>query len=129
MNAISPKRAYQEAAVSGANPMRLTVMLYEQIMQDVARADQALKDHRPDLCAQEIGHAVAVIGYLQATLRPEAGADVVRNLGRFYTMLREKLMEAQVRSSHSILEQLRQQLVEVHGAWAKVEAEAVTMVQ
>jgi flagellar biosynthetic protein FliS len=129
MHAISPKRAYQEAAVGGANPMRLTVMLYEQIMQDVARADQALHDHRPDLCAQEIGHAVAVIGYLQSTLRPEAGADVVRNLARFYTMLREKLMEGQVRSSHSILEQLRQQLLEVHGAWAKVEAETVAMVQ
>lgn|SRR5262249_13099984 len=129
MNAINPKRAYQEAAVSGADPVRLTIMLYEQIMQDVTRADQALKDQRADLCAQEIGHAIAVIGYLQATLRPEAGSEVVRNLGRFYTMLREKLMEAQVRSSRAILEQLKQQLAEVHEAWTRVEADIAAMAE
>jgi flagellar protein FliS len=129
MNVMSPKRAYQEAAVIGANPLRLTVMLYEQIIQDVLRADQALIDQRVDRCAQEIGHAVAVIGYLQATLRSEAGTDVTQNLSRFYTMLREKLMEAQVRSSRTILEQLRQQLTEVHEAWTKVEAETGALVQ
>lgn len=123
------KRAYQESAVGGANPVRLTVMMYEQIMQDVARADQALQEQRVDVCAQEIGHAVAVIGYLQATLRPEAGAEVTHNLSRFYTMLREKLMEAQVRSSRIILEQLKQQLAEVHEAWTKVEAETAATVQ
>jgi flagellar protein FliS len=129
MNAINPKLAYQENAVSGANPVRLTIMMYEQIMQDVARADQALKEQRVEQCAQEIGHAVAVIGYLQATLRPEAGPQVARNLGGFYTMLREKLMEAQVRSSRDILDQLRRQLSEVHEAWLQVEAVTAAMVQ
>jgi flagellin-specific chaperone FliS len=38
-------------------------------------------------------------------------------------MLRERLMEAQVRSSRSILAELQQQLVEVREAWLKVEAE------
>jgi flagellin-specific chaperone FliS len=89
----------------------------------VGRADQALNQHRIDICAQEIGHAVAVIGYLQATLRPEATPGIARNLGRFYTRLREKWMEAQVRSSRQILEQLRQELNEVREAWATVEAE------
>ena len=122
METLSPKRAYQEAAVRGANPVRLTIMMYEQIMQDVARADQALQEQCVEACAQEIGHAVAVIGYLQATLRPEAGPEVARNLGSFYIMIREKLMEAQVRSSRPLLEQIRLQLTEVHGAWTKVEA-------
>lgn len=129
METLSPKRAYQEAAVRGANPVRLTIMMYEQILQDVARADQALKDRRVEACAQEIGHAVAVIGYLQATLHPEAGPEVARNLGTFYIMIREKLMEAQVRSSRSTLEEIRQQLAEVHAAWTKVEGETGALVR
>jgi flagellar secretion chaperone FliS len=129
MYATNPKRAYQENAVRGANPVRLTIMMYEQIMQDLARAEQALQDQQVEQCAQEIGHAVAVIGYLQASLRPEAGPEVARNLGGFYTMLREKLMEAQVRSSRDILEQLRTQLSEVHEAWLKVEAETALAAQ
>jgi flagellar secretion chaperone FliS len=119
----NPKRAYQEAAVRGANPVRLTILLYDQIIQDVARAEEALGKGRPDLCAQEVGHAVAVIGYLQATLRGDASQEVAGNLGRFYTMVREKLMEAQVRSSREIFEQLKQQLIEVREAWTRVEAD------
>ncbi len=64
-------------------------------------------------------------GYLQARLRYDSGRDVARNLGRFFTMLREKLMEAQVRSSIPILADLQQQLAEVREAWIKVEAKTV----
>lgn len=109
----------------GANPVRLTILLYDQLIQDVSRASEALAASRIEQCAQEVGHAVAVIGYLQATLRQDSGRDVARNLGRFYTMLREKLMEAQVRSSIPILVDLRHQLAEVREAWIKVEAETV----
>ncbi len=105
--------------------MRLTIVLYDQLIQDVSRAAEALIDARIEECAQQIGHAVAVIGYLQATLRQDTGRDVARNLGRFYTMLRERLMEAQVRSSRQILAELQQQLAEVRAAWIKVEEETM----
>src|SRR5438270_3244694 len=122
---MNPKRAYQEAAISGATPVRLTILLYDQIMQDVSRAAGALSDAQIEKCAQEIGHAVAVIGYLQATLRHKnnGARDIAANLVRFYTMLREKLMEAQVRSSRQILAELQQQLTEVRDAWIKVEVD------
>lgn len=122
---MNPKRAYQEAAVRGASPVKLTILLYDQLIHDVSRAAEALQASRVEQCAQQVGHAVAVIGYLQATLRYDTGRDVARNLGRFYTMLREKLMEAQVRSSCNILGELQQQLMEVREAWIKVEAETV----
>jgi len=122
---MNPRRAYQEAAVRGANPVRLTILLYDQLIQDVAHAAEALAGARIEQCAQEIGHAIAVIGYLQATLRLDSGRDVARNLGRFYTMLRERLMEAQVRSSRQILAELQKQLLEVREAWMKVEADTV----
>jgi len=120
---MDPRRAYQEQAVRGANPVRLTILLYDQLIRDVAQASESLIDARIEACAQAIGHAVSVIGYLQATLRYDGGRDVARNLGRFYIMLRERLMEAQVRSSRTILAELQQQLAEVREAWIKVEAE------
>ena len=122
---MNPKRAYQETAVRGANPVRLTILLYDQLIQDVSSASEALAASHIEQSAQAIGHAVAVIGYLQATLHRDGGLDVARNLGHFYTMLREKLMEAQVRSSKPILAELQQQLAEVREAWVKVEAETV----
>jgi flagellar biosynthetic protein FliS len=113
--------AYQEAAVRGARPVRLTILLYEQVIQDVSRASEAITRRDFETLAREISHATGVIGYLQATLNREASAIVVRNLASFYAMLREQLMEAQVRCSREILANLRQQMLEVREAWLKVE--------
>lgn len=113
--------AYQETAVHGARPVRLTILLYEQIIQDVSRASEAIARQDFETLAREISHATGVIGYLQATLNREAGASVVRNLASFYSMLREQLMEAQVRCSRDILANLRHQMLEVREAWLKVE--------
>jgi flagellar secretion chaperone FliS len=121
---MNPTRAYQERLVRGTNPVRLTILLYDQIIQDATRAAEALVAGRIAPCAQEIGHAIAVIGYLQATLRHSGGPDMLRNLGHFYTMLRERLMEAQVRSSRPILDELRQQLMEMREAWIQMEGDA-----
>jgi len=121
---IDARRAYQETAAQGANPVRLTILLYDQIVQDIARAEIALQSQDPEACAREIGHAVAVIGYLQATLRREPSPKIAGNLNAFCISIREKLMEAQVRSSRKILEELKPQLVEVRDAWSKVEEDA-----
>lgn len=115
--------AYQEAAVRGARPVRLTILLYEQIIQDVSRASEAITRQDFETLAREISHATGVIGYLQATLNRAAGVSVVRNLSSFYAMLREQLMEAQVRCSRDILANLRQQMLDVREAWLKVEEE------
>lgn len=116
------RRAYLESAVHGAKPVRLTILLYEQIIQDVSRAAEALAQHNLEAAAHEISHGVGVIGYLQAVLKPDSGAPVTRNLARFYGMIREQLMEAQVRSSREILDELRRYMLEVREAWLKVEA-------
>ena len=118
------RRAYQETVVHGAKPVRLTILLYEQIIQDVNRAAEAISEGNFEAVAREVSHATGVIGYLQATLKREKGRAVVGNLSNFYTMLREKLMEAQVRCSREILDQLRENMIEVREAWLKVEADS-----
>lgn len=106
----------------GARPVRLTILLYEQIIQDVGRAAEATSSRDFEAVAREISHATGVVGYLQATLNRRPDAQVARNLADFYTMLREKLMEAQVRCSREILDQVRQNMIEVREAWLEVEA-------
>jgi flagellar secretion chaperone FliS len=107
---VNPKPA-PKTAIHDAGSVRLAIVLYDQLIQDISRADDALALGRSERCATEISHALAVIGYLQATRR-RGGSDVANKLGRFYIMLREKLVEAQVRSSRQILSELQQQLRE-----------------
>jgi flagellar secretion chaperone FliS len=107
----------KRTAIQGAGFGRLAILLYDQLIADISRADDALAHCRPEQCATDIGHALAVIGYLQATLHQNGDRDVIRNCDGVYTTLREKLIEAQVRSSRPILAQLRPQLMELREAW------------
>jgi flagellin-specific chaperone FliS len=106
---VNSKRA-PKTAINDASSVRFAIVLYDRLIEDVSRAGDALAHRRPEQCATEIGHALAVIGYLQATQRRGGRRDVARKLGGFYIMLREKLVEAQVRSSRQILSELQQQL-------------------
>ena len=84
---VNPKST-DRTAIHSASSVRLAIVLYDQLIQDVSRADDALALRRSELCAAEISHALAMVAYLQATLRQNGGPDVERKLGRFYTMLR-----------------------------------------
>jgi flagellar biosynthetic protein FliS len=115
-----PNSAYSKTAIHGAGSVRLAIVLYEQIIQDISRADDALAHRRSEQCATEISHALAVIGYLQATVCQNGTRDVIRNSDGFYTNLQENLIEAKVRSSRQILARLQPQLMELREAWIKL---------
>ena len=116
---VTPKG--KKIAARKRSSVRLAIVLYDQLVEDISRADDALAHFRTKQCAKDIGHGLAVIGYLQAILR-HGTYDVTRNSDGIYTTLREKLIEAQVRSSRPILAQLKPQVMELREAWASKSA-------
>jgi len=113
--------SYREAAVQGASPVRLTILLYQQAIEDVRRALAAQQQGDIEGRTQEINHALLVVGYLQATIDKEQGGQVANNLERFYEQVRSGLIEAQFRQSEALLEQQISHLMLVHEAWREVE--------
>ena len=118
---MNPSLSYREAAVAGASPVRLIILLYEQVIEDLQRA---LAFHgRGDIegRTREINHGILVVGHLQATLDHERGGAVAENLVRFYEQVRAKLVEAQCQQSSAVIEQQIVHLMEVRDAWCAVE--------
>lgn len=118
---MNPGLSYREAAVAGASPVRLVILMYEQAIQDLRRALAAHTAGDIEGRTREINHALLVIGHLQATLDKDQGGKVAENLARFYEQLRAGLMEAQCRQSATSLEQQIAHLMLVHEAWREVE--------
>jgi len=118
---MDARLSYREAAVQGASPVGLVVLLYEQLLEDLRRAVQAIDENDIELRTNKINHAVAVIGYLQDKLDLERGGSVAGNLERFYNHLRSRLMEAQCKQSKPILVQQIEELLELRDAWVTVE--------
>ena len=65
---VNPEHA-KKTAIPGAAYVRLVIVLCDQLIEDISRADNALVHCSAEQCATDIGHALAVIGYLQATIR------------------------------------------------------------
>ena len=118
---MNPGLTYREAAVAGSSPVRLVVLLYEQAMEDLRRALDALHNGDIEGRTRAINHALIVIGHLQGTLDKEQGGQVAANLELFYQQVRAGLMEAQCTQSAAVLERQISHLREVHEAWCEVE--------
>ncbi len=115
------RRAYLESAVRGAPPTRLVVLLYEAAISDLQRALAAVRSGDVERRTAEIGHALAIVGQLQATLDLARGGEVAQNLDRFYSVVRAKLLEAQIKGSAELLEEQSGHFLSLRDAWLEVE--------
>lgn len=62
------RTTYRENDVHGSSPVRLVVLLYDQIIQDLTKAAQAIEQNQVELRTKYINHAILVIGHLQSPL-------------------------------------------------------------
>lgn len=118
---MDARSSYREAFAQGARPLQLVILLYEQSIQDLHRALAALQRGDIETRTRQINHALVVIGHLQGSLDMEQGAQVARNLQRFYQLLRDSLVEAQTKQSVTILQEQISHLLLLRDAWIEVE--------
>jgi flagellar secretion chaperone FliS len=118
---MDPRTAYRQSDARGATSLRLVVLLYEQIIQDLRQASLAIDQNNIELRTKRINHALDVICLLQATLNLERGGQVAQNLVRFYDTVRANLCEAQFQASKEILARQVTDLLTVREAWEQVE--------
>jgi flagellar protein FliS len=115
------RTAYRQGLVGTESPVQLVVLLYEQAAKDVREALKALRAGNIERRTFEIDHALLVVGQLHATLDMERGGDVAKNLARFYTMVRSRLLQAQIQASAEILEEQMNLLLSLRETWQEVE--------
>lgn len=118
---MNPGLSYREAAVRGANPVRLVILLYDQAIEDLRQALAAQLHGDIERRTREIDHAILVIGHLQATLDKELGGEVAANLDRFYDRMRHALVQAQCQQSAAALEKCISDLMIVRDAWDQID--------
>jgi len=117
----NPRSAYRETDVRGATAVRLVVLLYEQMIQDLRQAAQAIEQNDIELRTNQINHAILVIAYLQSGLDFATGGKVAQDLNDFYDLLRQNLVQVQFLPSQAGIGQQITDLLEVREAWTEVE--------
>ncbi|HEY1802296.1 MAG TPA: flagellar protein FliS [Terriglobales bacterium] len=115
-----PQTIYREAALRGATPVGLVVLLYEQAVQDLQRALTAIGQNNIQQRTREINHAIAILGQLNGTLDMENGGQVASNLRHFYEQAKNNLVLAQAQVSPEIIRGQITDLLELREAWCEV---------
>ena|ERR1700676_4657864 len=113
--------AYREAGAHGATGVRLVVLMYEQMIQDLSKAAQAMEQNNIEYRTDRINHALDVLCVLEGTLDFERGGQVARNLEGFYKILRANLWTAQLHMSKEMLIGQITDLFALREAWAEVD--------
>ena len=125
MNANFVRSSYLQIAARSASPVGLVVLLHDTVIRSLHRALHAVKSNDVEQRTFELNHVVSVLGELQGVLDFERGGEVSPQLDRFYNVARGKIIEAQIKASAEIIQELAEQFLSMREAWQQVEREVV----
>jgi flagellar protein FliS len=112
---------YRETASLGASPVGVVILLYDRLAQDIHAAIAAMKSADVEARSSSINHGLLILQQLQGSLDFAAGGAAARQLDVFYSHIRGKLLEAQIRQSPEMLLAQAQAIAQVRQSWAEVE--------
>lgn len=112
---------YASESAAGVSPLGLVVRLYESIVADLGRAILALRDGDIEKRSLQLEHALLLIAHLESSLDLENGGEPAHMLDKFYSLARTRILQAQIKQSGKILEEIAHDFLSIRDAWAQIE--------
>lgn len=117
---------YLADTVATVGPSRLLTMLYDRMVLDVERAQQALEAGDKVEATQQLGHAQDILAELMSSL--DVGAwDGGPGLMSIYTFLLSELIETSMTGSAERAAACREIIVPLRDAWHEAAASLATV--
>ena len=111
------------AAVEGASPHRLIQMLMDGVLQRMAEARGGIQRHSASQKGEAIGKAISIIGGLRDSLNKEAGGEMAANLDDLYEYMGRRLLEANLRGSEEIIDEVMVLMRTIKSGWDGIAQE------
>ncbi len=121
MKKSQTERSYLRAAAQNATAVGLVIILYDLLIHDLEQAIAAFADHDVERRSTEIKHSLLVLQQLEGSLDHENGGEAAKHFSAFYSALRCKIFEAQLKASPEILKQQIDLVLDVRQAWQQVD--------
>lgn len=112
---------YQRSAVLSASPAQLLTMLYDRLLLDLHRAEQAQLGGRYGEASEQLRHAQDIIIELQRTLDLDAW-DGARRLAAIYDYVFEAAVQANLSRNVELTRECQRRLEPLRQAWHEAAA-------
>lgn len=118
MNQTMLRAAYVSSAVDTMSPGRMIVALYDRLMVDLERAEQAIVALDPSTAHSCLIHAQAIVSELHDTLDADRWPGA-RRLKDLYVFLLFELVAANVAKDAARVVSCRELVIPLRGAWTE----------
>ncbi len=108
--------------MQGTSPVELVIMLYDVLVRDMKRVIAAIQAGNIEDRVNHSNHAFEVLQELECLLDMENGGSTAKDLSRFYSHVRAKVMEVQFKLDPAILERQIEMVLELRQGWVQALA-------
>ncbi|MED0658189.1 flagellar export chaperone FliS [Anoxybacillus ayderensis] len=115
---MNPYQSYQTNAVQTASPGELTLMLYNGCLKFIAQAKKAIEEKDIEARNTNLLKAQKIIQELMVTLNMEY--EVAKSMMTMYDYMYRRLVEANIKSDITILEEVEGYVKEFRDTWKQV---------
>ncbi|MBT6407297.1 MAG: flagellar export chaperone FliS [Rhodospirillaceae bacterium] len=118
---------YRQTHIISASPMDLVVMLYEECIAALSRAEASFDLDESERCqgiSNHLLHAQDIITELSVSLDFGAGGEIAANLNRLYDFMSNHLSAANLSKNALPIREVRALMVDLLDAWRQVAAQA-----
>jgi len=114
----NPYAAYEQNAVTTASPGELTLMLYNGCIKFLNQAKSAMEEKNYEMKNKYIQKAQSIISELMVTLNMDI--PVAKHMMQMYDYMNRRLIEANIKNSIEILEEVESFVTEFRDTWKEV---------
>jgi flagellar biosynthetic protein FliS len=112
--------AYRTTAAQGASGFGFLVSLYDTLAGNLRRAAAAQRAGNLEKRANELRHALQVVGFLENWIDVDSG-DLAQQMIAFYGKARRTIIRAQAKQSAEMLEALMSETLAIRQVWQKMD--------
>ncbi|MFT4518773.1 MAG: flagellar protein FliS [Halioglobus sp.] len=113
-----------QSGITDATPHQLVAMLISGALDRVASAKGAVSRGEISRKGELVSSVIAIIDSLRATLDHEKGGEISQNLASLYDYIERTLVQANLASDVTLLDEVSRLLTEIKEGWESIPAEA-----
>ena len=127
-NALNALNQYKKVGLHGgvesASPHRLIQMMFEGALEKIQTAKTHIENNEIAGKGEQISWAISIIDGLRVSLDKSAGGDIAENLDMLYDYMSRRLLEANLNSDVTILDEVAGLISEIKSAWDVIPPDA-----
>jgi len=116
-------RAYQQNDILTLPPVAIIERLYQAMERSLQTAKDAIEKGQPAIKGEKLGHALAIIGELQASLDMKNGGEISSNLYDLYSFATERLLMANIKDDVAMIDEVIRTMKPLSEAWTDLRKE------